>query len=193
MFLFKADVFGALSSENECREVFNLIKEFVTVMSRAASSEHHVGWRYSQLLMALWSNGQSTKDISNSVQSRTSDFQNESGRSIATESQARSTRAMSSQRDCSDPNSNDSFPKPSIGPDKASQPQTSTGVENTPFLGPFNSSAPLQLNDFNFPTPDLSWINMSIDASQNFFTMDSPFGLNEMWAVPQLDDEMHML
>ena len=188
VFLFKAETFGALVDEKEGREVLHLIKGFVTIMSKAAASEHHVGWRYSQLLATLYSDKQSTDHPSHSAQDRTIVSQTEHRRPVTRDIEARSSTSRSDRWGPPESNTLKSPLRPVTGPFQSTEAENIAGGRDMSFLGYPSSSVPLQQSDFDFATSDPSWNNMFLDASQNLFTLESPFALNEMWALPQFDE-----
>jgi hypothetical protein len=47
-------MFGALTMKEEHNEVVKLIRGFMLALKVAATSEHHIGLRYSRLLNPLW-------------------------------------------------------------------------------------------------------------------------------------------
>lgn len=53
VFLYKADLFGAFSAV-EHRDILDLVRQFIRVLSDAATSDCHIGYRYSKLLKRLW-------------------------------------------------------------------------------------------------------------------------------------------
>ncbi|RDL38136.1 uncharacterized protein BP5553_05569 [Venustampulla echinocandica] len=55
VFLYKADFFGAFSAV-EHNDVMDLVRRFIRVLSDAATSDRHIGYRYSKLLKRLWFN-----------------------------------------------------------------------------------------------------------------------------------------
>lgn len=181
VFLFKAEAFGALSSEKESHEVFRLIKDCVTAMSKAAAGEHHVGWRYSKLLMALCSNNQKSKDQGCGHGTDPGNLDTPEERPLIAGGGSR--RFSGSNMVAGSMQSSTNLDK--ISPNAA-------GAEDRPFLRHSNSPVPFQLSDLNFPTPDATWMNMSFDSGQNFFTMESPFALHDMLGVPQFDEGMQI-
>jgi hypothetical protein len=54
VFLWRADIFGALNMADERTRVITLVHEFMTALENAASNEYHIGRRYSRLLKSLW-------------------------------------------------------------------------------------------------------------------------------------------
>lgn len=56
MFLFKAFSYGAITEEEHMHSV-ELVENFVTRLDQAASSDHHIAFRYSKLLRSLLRQG----------------------------------------------------------------------------------------------------------------------------------------
>lgn len=54
MFLYKAELAGARTAETEGRDTTSLVMKFVEVLSEAASSDQHIGYRYSRMIRKLW-------------------------------------------------------------------------------------------------------------------------------------------
>jgi hypothetical protein len=52
VFLYKADVFGALRTEHT--EVVNLVQHFIRVLEEAAVSDCHIASRFARLLKRMW-------------------------------------------------------------------------------------------------------------------------------------------
>lgn len=186
VFLFKVNAFGALVGDIERRELISLIREFVTVMRRAAANEQHVGWRYSKLLMALWSKDQSTENAT-----RRRDNQHIGNPSNATGAtfrpQSNNAIVDGKMNPTRDPNNcTQDFP---LAFGNLTEPH-SLADPTTVHPDNLNFPTPVQMDDFEFPTPDSSWIDMAFASSQNMFAVDSPFGLTEMWGLPQSDMSM---
>lgn len=59
MFLFKAYSYGAITEEEHIQSV-ELVQTFVNKLSQAASSDHHIAFRYSKLLRSLLRQGPAT-------------------------------------------------------------------------------------------------------------------------------------
>lgn len=53
VFLYKADVFGAVVS-TEHTEVVNLVQHFIQVLEEAAISDSHIASRFASLLKRMW-------------------------------------------------------------------------------------------------------------------------------------------
>ncbi|KAK0388201.1 hypothetical protein NLU13_4446 [Sarocladium strictum] len=54
VFLYKAELAGARTAETEGRDTTSLVMKFVEVLSEAASSDQHIGYRYSRMIRKLW-------------------------------------------------------------------------------------------------------------------------------------------
>ena len=54
VFLYKAGLAGARTAETEGRDTTSLVMKFVEVLSEAASSDQHIGCRYSRMIRKLW-------------------------------------------------------------------------------------------------------------------------------------------
>ena len=54
VFLYRARLFGALEVTGEGEEVMKLFRRFMKALENCASSDHHIGRRYNNLLKSLW-------------------------------------------------------------------------------------------------------------------------------------------
>lgn len=71
VFLWRAGIFGALDAAVQDKGVDNLVRGFTRVLDTAASSDNHIGGRYSKLLNSLWSpDPQQTSVIAQTVKEK---------------------------------------------------------------------------------------------------------------------------
>lgn len=62
VFLYKAAAFGAFSPSQH-KDIVELVQRFIRILEQAATSDSHIGYRYSKLLNRIW-----LSDASNSVE-----------------------------------------------------------------------------------------------------------------------------
>ncbi|KIX99568.1 uncharacterized protein Z520_05144 [Fonsecaea multimorphosa CBS 102226] len=198
VFLYKAEIFGALTSSNEQLEVKALVRRFILALRTAALSERHIAWRYSESIRGLWFPTASKVRAANAMSSNklAQEYDQVSQRESPSPRNATSEVAMErpepeelchyhSDKDFRAPTDHGSSREQQSNtrsyPDDLSREAPQPDLDSIPVLDP---SRMLLQDSFFSPVSALGFA----DHSDAF--LESVFGPNEMNIIPPFTDNL---
>ncbi|OQV08499.1 Fungal specific transcription factor domain-containing protein [Cladophialophora immunda] len=199
VFLYKAEIFGALTSSSEQLEVKALVRKFILALRMAALGKRHIAQRYSELIRGLWFPTASRVTGSNSMSGHrlagecdhVSQHERLSPRNTTSDDAARHSELGEFDHTAySDRNTRDA-----AGSSSSREQQRPAGSN----LDDLSSHTPQSVFD-SMPVPDSSMMLLP----DNFFSavpalgfadhgdafLESVFGPNEMNIIPPFTDNL---